>query len=144
MMNVILKFTTALVLLTTFTAVAQQPTVQNSVLFDPNYGVNLQPSMVTTSNLSSLNISSFFKPRQTTHLVSVNTNQIDFSTLPVLAPNNEFPTIYNTNKEPFIQLGDYDVEFLNKRANNNAFYEATRNTVLSAGYTNGGIIAPRF
>nr|WP_152556400.1 hypothetical protein [Nonlabens ulvanivorans] len=64
-------------------------------------------------------------------------DKIDFSnTSPVLI-NNEFPTIFNTNNEPFFQFGDYTPEFLNKKVNNLAFFEATRNSVLSAGYTNG-------
>lgn len=133
-----------LLFLATTMVTAQQARLNVSALFDPSYGSIFDPNITYSIPATFANFNTAKATNQQFIYVTVNTNQIDFSKTPLLAPNNQFPTIYNTNKEPFIQLGDYDTEFLNKRDNNRAFYEATRNTIISSGYTNGAVIGPRW
>ncbi|MEO9954187.1 hypothetical protein [Nonlabens sp.] len=63
------------------------------------------------------------------------TDQIDFEKLPSLLGSEEFPTIQNINPDAFIELGNYNSTFINMKTNNLAFFEASRNSILSAGYT---------
>lgn len=60
---------------------------------------------------------------------------IDFKNLPILIDTQtQFISLQNKIKEPLIQFGNYEYDYLNNSVNNPAFFEATRNSVLSAAY----------
>jgi hypothetical protein len=64
---------------------------------------------------------------------------IDFKNLPKLTDTEtQFVSLQSKIKEPLIQFGNYEYGYLNNSVNNPAFFEATRNSVLSAAY----VIAP--
>lgn len=130
-----------LICFVTANAFAQQPSTLPSSTVNLNRSIDFKPSMsvIQFQHLSRNLIST----TPTVSFVNINLDEIDFNRLPLLTPQNEFPTVYNTNKEPFFQFGDYTPEFYNKKTNNLAFFEATHNTVLSAGYSNGTFCAPQ-
>ncbi|AGC75518.1 hypothetical protein LX97_00214 [Nonlabens dokdonensis] len=66
---------------------------------------------------------------------TIKNDQINFRKLPLLITNGEFPTVQNSFRQPLILFGEYEPEFVNTRTNNLAFFEANRNSVLSAGYS---------
>jgi hypothetical protein len=102
---------------------------------DNSCEIKFQPS-TTIADLESFAKCFVYKSPEVVAQTTLQTNQIDFKNLPLLLTNQEFPTLQNTNRTPFLVFGEYDDFYANARTNNLAFFEANRNAVMSAGNVN--------
>ncbi|WP_438963159.1 hypothetical protein [Nonlabens sp.] len=142
-MGTFIKVTYIIILLCTTTALGQATVATTAPIVNLNRSINFTPSYnaykLHSISRSVLLTTNTLPLTQT----AIQKNKINFSTLPVITTNSQFPTVYNSNKEPFLQFGNYDWEYQNMKVNNAAFYEATNNTILSSGYFDGGYCPPR-
>ncbi|WP_405377178.1 hypothetical protein [Nonlabens sp. Asnod3-A02] len=121
---------------------AQHNLLQDIPVKKDSCDVNFKSS-ITTSDLElfakCISDKSSIEVPQSTLL----TDQINFKKLPLLLVSEEFPTVQNINSDAFIELGNYNSTFINMKTNNLALFEASRNSILSSGYSNYST-APQF
>lgn len=116
-------------------AFAQQEINETVVIGEKSCEINFQPS-TTIADLESFAKCYVYKSPEVTAQTTLQTNQINFKKLPLLRTNQEFPTLQNTYRTPFLVFGEYDNFYANAKTNNLAFFEANRNAVMSAGNVN--------
>ncbi|QJP33151.1 hypothetical protein F0365_01355 [Nonlabens sp. Ci31] len=114
---------------------AQRQTIDSFPLQDASCEINFKPS-TTVADLESFAKCFVYRSPTVTAQSTLQNNQINFSKLPLLLTNQEFPTMQNTYRQSFLVFGEYDNFFANAKTNNLAFFEANRNTVMSAGNVN--------
>lgn len=114
---------------------AQEQINKEISAIDKSCEIRFQPS-TTIADLESFARCFVYKSPEVQAQKKLQTNQIDFKKLPLLLTNQEYPTIQNTYRTPFLVFGEYDDFYANARTNNLAFFEANRNAVMSAGNVN--------
>ena len=95
--------------------------------------INFEPT-TTDADLELFAKCFVYKSPEVAAQSTIKSDQINFNKLPLLITNGEFPTVQNSFRQPLVLFGEYEPEFINTRTNNLAFFEANRNSVISAGY----------
>lgn len=116
-------------------AFAQQEFIEKAASIDISCEINFVPT-TSIADLESFAKCFVNKSAELMAQTTLQTSKINFKELPLLLTNQEFPTLQNTYRTPFLVFGEYDEFFANAKTNNLAFFEANRNSVLSAGNVN--------
>jgi type III secretory pathway component EscR len=116
-------------------AYAQQNAAVSFTLQEASCEINFIPS-TTIADLELFAKCFVYTSIEVTAQSTLQNDQINFRNLPLIPSDHQFPTMQNTYRQEILALGEYDNFFANAKTNNLAFFEANRNSILSAGHVN--------